>query len=108
MYCSLALAATVAFVPLIHAHGVASPMIVGLDPRDPRHLKARDLLSSLGARFADVNEYAKGPENYLKARQDDRQCGTGVGSCAAGECCSPAGCKSIPPSPRTHFGLQSL
>lgn len=90
---STAFAAVAAVVPAVSAHGSGAPLprIVGLNPRD---LKARDLLSSLGARFADVKEYVKYPENQVKpvkARQDDRQCGAGVGSCAAGECCSDAG-----------------
>jgi len=81
-------AAAVAFAHLTHSHGIASPQIVGLDPRD---LKARDLLSSLGARFAKNNEFVKRPHGKLKARQDDRQCGAGIGACAAGQCCSQSG-----------------
>lgn len=88
-----AVAAVAAFAPLVSAHGsgIATPRIVGLNPRD---LKARDLLSSLGARFADVKEFAKYPENqvkHVKPRQDDRQCGAGIGSCPAGQCCSSGG-----------------
>lgn len=87
-----AVAAVAAIAPIVSAHGsgIATPRIIGLNPRD---LKARDLLSNLGARFADVKDF-KGPENQVKQvkpRQDDRQCGAGVGSCAAGECCSGAG-----------------
>ncbi|KAF2852830.1 carbohydrate esterase family 4 protein [Plenodomus tracheiphilus IPT5] len=88
MHCTTAFTAVAVLTPLVHAHGIALPRIVGLSPRD---LKARDLLGSLGARFADTNEFVKSPENRLKARQDDRQCGAGVGSCAAGQCCSGAG-----------------
>jgi len=35
----------------------------------------------------------KGHANHdtIKVRQDDRQCGPGVGNCAAGQCCSGAG-----------------
>lgn len=88
---SSAIAAIAAVVPVVSAHGAALPRIIGLNPKD---LKARDLLSSLGARFADAHEFAKGPENQLKPRQDDRECGAGIGSCGAGLCCSPSGCKS--------------
>ncbi|KAI8936841.1 hypothetical protein NX059_006078 [Plenodomus lindquistii] len=89
MHYSTAVTVFAAFTPLVVAHGVALPRIVGLSPRD---LKARDLLSSLGARFADANDFIKAPEKKFKARQDDdRQCGAGVGSCAAGQCCSQAG-----------------
>lgn len=89
MHYSTALAAVAAVAPLVSAHGAALPRILGLNPKD---LRARDLLSSLGARFTEVDEFVKAPENQLKARQNDRECGTGVGSCAAGLCCSPSGC----------------
>lgn len=85
---STALAAVAAAAPMVSAHGAALPRIVGLNPKD---LRARDLLSNLGARFADVNDFVKGPENQLKPRQDDRECGAGIGSCAAGLCCSQSG-----------------
>jgi hypothetical protein len=90
MHFSTALATVAAIAPLVSAHGNGAPLpkIVGLNPRD---LKARDLLSGLGARFTEVHEFSK-EENVLKARQDDRECGQGVGSCAAGQCCSQAGC----------------
>ncbi|CBX99804.1 hypothetical protein IAQ61_002963 [Plenodomus lingam] len=83
-----ALAALAALTPLVHAHGVGLPKIVGLNPRD---LKARELLGNLGARFAEPHEFLKAPEQKLQARQDDRRCGAGIGSCAAGECCSEGG-----------------
>ena len=89
MHYSTAIAAVAAFAPLVSAHGAAVPQIIGLNPRD---LKTRDLLGSVGARFASAGNFAKGPENKLQARQDDRECGAGVGSCSAGLCCSPAGC----------------
>jgi len=88
MHFSIAFTAVAAWAHLAHAHDLAAPQIVGLDPRD---LKARDVLSSLGARFAAAKDFAKKPHSKLKARQDDRQCGTGIGSCAAGQCCSQAG-----------------
>lgn len=91
MHFPTTLAVAAAMVPLVSGHGDSPlPKIVGLNPRD---LKARDLLSSLGARFADVHEFKKEEVNTLKARQDDRECGEGIGSCAAGVCCSQAGCK---------------
>jgi hypothetical protein len=94
MHFSTALAAVAAVAPLVSAHGDGHghnlPTIVGLNPRD---MKARALLSNLGARFASVHEFAKTDAKPIKARQDDRQCGAGVGSCGAGLCCSQAGCK---------------
>lgn len=90
MHFSTAFAAAVAVAPLVNAHGSPLPQIVGLNPRD---LKARALLSNIGARFAEVHEFAK--SEPLKARQDDRECGKGIGSCAAGMCCSQAGCELI-------------
>jgi len=97
MHFSTTLAAVAAVAPLASAHGGAVlPRIVGLNPKD---LKARDLLSSLGARFADVHEFVKAPENQLKPRQNGASCGAGVGSCAAGYCCSPDGvCGTDPDS----------
>jgi hypothetical protein len=92
MHFSTALAAVAAVAPLVSAHGSPLPQIVGLNPRD---LKARAMLSNLGARFTEANELSK----TLEARQDDRECGKGVGSCAAGQCCSQAGCMSSPPVP---------
>ncbi|KAH3917922.1 hypothetical protein HBI56_178700 [Parastagonospora nodorum] len=90
MHFSTALAAVAAVAPLVSAHGSGNglPTIVGLNPKD---LKARAILSNLGARFATVNDFAKTDVKSLKARQDDRQCGQGVGSCPAGQCCSQAG-----------------
>jgi hypothetical protein len=79
-----ALAAVAAIAPLVSAHGASLPKIHGLNPKD---LRARDLLGNLGARFAEVHEAHK-----LNTRQDDRQCGEGVGSCPNGQCCSGAGC----------------
>jgi hypothetical protein len=94
MHFSTALAAVAAVAPLVSAHGSGAflPTIVGLHPKD---LKARALLSNLGARFATVNDFAKTDAKPIEARQaqDDRECGAGVGSCGAGLCCSPAGCK---------------
>lgn len=93
MHYSTALAAVAAVAPLVSAHGAGLPQIIGLNPRD---LKARDLLGSIGVRFAGVDEFAKGSVDKPKVRRDDRECGTGVGSCAAGLCCSDAGCMSMP------------
>ena len=64
------------------------PKIAGINMRD---LKSRDLLATLEARMADYNTHAN--HDTIKVRQDDRQCGPGVGNCAAGQCCSGAGCK---------------
>lgn len=93
---SFALAAVAAVTPIVSAHGAGIPSIVGLDPKDVR---ARDLLSRTGARFAGVHEIMR-RKHHAKVqnarRQDDRQCGAGIGSCAAGECCSSAGCMFCP------------
>jgi hypothetical protein len=91
MHFYTALATVVAVVPLVSAHGGGAPLpkIVGLNPRD---LKARDLLSNLGARFVEVEEFVEEDFGSLKARQNDRECGQGIGSCGAGLCCSQAGC----------------
>ncbi|KAL6705783.1 hypothetical protein ACN47E_006421 [Coniothyrium glycines] len=88
-----AVAAIAAVAPVVSAHGsgINMPRIIGLNPRD---LKARDLLSNVGARFADVKDFVKYPENQvkqIKRQTDDRQCGANIGSCAAGQCCSGAG-----------------
>lgn len=93
MHYSTAFTAVAALTPFVAAHGngAAIPNIVGLNPRD---LKARSLLSRAGVRFTGVNELVKGRSDKTKInkpRQDDPQCGAGVGSCAAGECCSAAG-----------------
>lgn len=92
MHYSAALAAVVAVAPIVSGHGTGLPNIVGLDPKDTR---ARDLLSGIGARFTGVNEIASA-KNKVKTqivrRQDDRQCGAGIGNCPAGQCCSEAGC----------------
>ena len=83
------LAAVAAIAPLVSAHGgMGLPKIAGINMRD---LKSRDLLANLEARIAEVKT-AHAHENRLAARQDDRQCGPGVGNCAAGQCCSGAGC----------------
>jgi peptidoglycan/xylan/chitin deacetylase (PgdA/CDA1 family) len=88
MHFSTALAAVAAVAPIVNAHGNAAlPKIVGLNPKD---LKARDLLAGLGARFAEVHEFAK--EAAPEKRQDTLECGASVGkSCAAGQCCSQSG-----------------
>lgn len=92
MHFSTALAAIAAIAPLVNAHGSPLPKIVGLNPKD---LRARDLLSGLGARFAEAHEFAKA--NPLDARQSDKECGKGIGSCAKGVCCSQSGyCGTTP------------
>jgi hypothetical protein len=85
------LAAVAAVAPFVSAHGgMGLPKIAGINMRD---LKSRDLLANLEARIAEV-QTAHAHANGLAARQDDRQCGAGVGSCPAGQCCSGAGCMS--------------
>jgi hypothetical protein len=57
-----------------------------------RDLKSRDLLASLEARIAEFNAHEQ--HATVQARQaDDRECGANIGTCAAGLCCSGAGCK---------------
>ncbi|KAF3002041.1 hypothetical protein E8E13_008907 [Curvularia kusanoi] len=81
-------AAVAAIAPFVSAHGgMGLPKIAGINMRD---LKSRDLLATLEARIAEVKT-AHAHENQLAARQDDRQCGAGIGNCAAGQCCSGAG-----------------
>ncbi|KAJ8117835.1 hypothetical protein OPT61_g1055 [Boeremia exigua] len=82
------LAAVAAIAPFVNAHGgMGLPRIAGINMRD---LKSRDLLANLEARIAEV-KVAHAHENHLTARQDDRECGAGIGSCPAGQCCSGAG-----------------
>jgi hypothetical protein len=89
MHFSTTLAAVAAVAPFVSAHGTLSvPKIAGINMRD---LKSRDLLATLEARIAGYNAHDK--HDAIKVRQDDRQCGPGVGNCAAGQCCSGAGCK---------------
>jgi hypothetical protein len=92
MHFSTALAAAAAVVPLVSAHGSGLPTILGMNPKD---LKARAILSNIGARFAEVHDFAHAEAKSLNARQDDRECGEGVGNCGAGLCCSQAGCMYI-------------
>lgn len=87
MYFSTVVVATIATVaPLASAHGSGVPQILGLDVAD---LKARNLLSSLGARFAEVGDAHIKPT--VEAREDKPECGPGVGSCGPGLCCSRSG-----------------
>lgn len=83
------LAAVAAIAPLVSAHGgMGLPKVAGINMRD---LKSRDLLANLEARIAEVKT-AHAAENKLAVRQDDRQCGSGIGSCPTGQCCSGGGC----------------
>ncbi|CAO2653228.1 Nn.00g026390.m01.CDS01 [Neocucurbitaria sp. VM-36] len=79
--------ASVAVVaPLASAHGVGLPTILGLDVAD---LKARSILSSIGAQIADAGHVRD--KIALESRQSKPECGEGIGSCPAGKCCSRAG-----------------
>ena len=94
MHFSTALAAVAAVAPIVNAHGgSAIPRIVGLNVKD---LKARDMLSNMRARtqLAEVGHHeAHEKRGNLDSRQNvDGQCGGSFGSCAAGVCCSQAGC----------------
>lgn len=82
---STSVAALAAIAPLANAHGIAGmPSIAGLH----KDLKARDLLSTLAARFSQV-EHAHHEADVLQTRQNnDKRCGDGLGSCGPGECCS--------------------
>lgn len=93
---STAVAAAAAVMPFASAHeGAPVPKIAGLNVKD---LKARHLLSNLKARFAEVNAHETHEKRgSLETRQNvDGQCGPGFGSCAAGVCCSQAGCMMFP------------
>jgi len=87
-----ALAAIAAVAPFVSAHDMGIANMLGFSIDD---IVARRLLSRTGARFMGANKLTK-PRTVSKvpvqARQDDRQCGQGIGSCATGECCSPEGC----------------
>ncbi|EDU51408.1 CDA1 xylanase chitin deacetylase [Pyrenophora tritici-repentis] len=91
MHYTSALAAIAAVTPLVSAHGTGLPNIIGLNPKD---LRARHLLSRTGAKLMGVDELMKpkvASKVPVQARQDDRQCGQGIGSCPAGQCCSSGG-----------------
>ncbi|KAJ4305429.1 hypothetical protein N0V90_000960 [Kalmusia sp. IMI 367209] len=90
---STAVAAAAVVAPLAAAHeGPGIPKIAGLNMKD---LKARNLMDSLRARAAELTQKSHAhEERELKPRQGgtDGQCGGSFGSCAAGYCCSGAGC----------------
>lgn len=89
-----AIAAVAAVLPVTNAHGgPAIPQIRGLDMRD---LKARNFIDSLKSRSAELSRQDIHEEHALQGRQTASRCGLGYGSCPAGNCCSVAGCKSIP------------
>ncbi|CBX97226.1 hypothetical protein IAQ61_007359 [Plenodomus lingam] len=86
MYLLIVVAATIAAAgPLVNAHGAGLPKIVGLDPAD---VKSRDLLLALEERFSRLDHAQSEPA--LATRTSAPECGPGVGSCPAGECCSRA------------------
>ena len=88
MYLSTVIVATIAaFASLTNAHGAGALQIIGLDVAD---LKAKNLLSNLGARFLE-NRNAHNKLTF-EARQDKPECGPGIGSCGVGLCCSRSGC----------------
>lgn len=100
MYLSNAIIAASALMPLVSAHGGAPvPNIAGLNIKD---LKARSLFSDLRARAAAVQHTQTGSSN--KRQNAEGRCGPGIASCAAGQCCSEAGCMTshVPPSPYNH------
>ena len=90
---STSVAALTAIAPLANAHGNAGiPTIAGLH----KDLKARELLSTLAARFSEVEGHAHHEHSVLQTRQNnDKKCGDGIGSCGPGECCSRANCKYL-------------
>lgn len=107
MHFSNALAAIAAVAPIVAAHdGPAIPKIAGMNVRD---LKARNVLDNLKARAAEVAQHAAHERKSIKPRQGgtDGQCGGSFGSCAAGYCCSEAGCKSVQTLP-VHVLIQML
>jgi hypothetical protein len=92
MHFSTALAAVAAVAPLVVAHGGSSPgtpQIIGLNVKD---LKARSMLSSWveRAQTAEVDHHEA--HEKRQGGNAEGQCGDGVGTCAAGYCCSENGC----------------
>jgi peptidoglycan/xylan/chitin deacetylase (PgdA/CDA1 family) len=83
MYLSTVAIATIAAIsPLANAHGAGLPQILGLNVAD---LKARSLLQNVEARVPASGNAA---ELHVEARQSKPECGEGIGSCPAGQCCS--------------------
>jgi hypothetical protein len=94
MYYSLIIAASVAaVVPFVNAHGAEHghvPKIVG-------YPGANTGLSSL-RREMDTRALGSDPMDIgytLEGRDSPPNCGEGIGSCPAGECCSVTNCKTI-------------
>jgi hypothetical protein len=93
MHFPTALTAIAAIAPFVSAHeGASLPKIAGLNIRD---LKARNVFADLKARAADLqNVETHKKRAALEPRQNvDGPCGDGIGSCAAGVCCSQSGCR---------------
>jgi hypothetical protein len=85
---SLVAVSLTALPALIEAHGIAVPKLVGR--RSVGELKARNAFGSRDQKRSPASEPLAGPK--LEARQNTAgPCGAGVGSCAAGYCCSAAG-----------------
>lgn len=85
MHFSTVVAATFAVGPLVNAHGVGLPKIIGLDSAD---VKSKVLLHALEKRISELVPAHSEPS--LTARASAPECGPGVGSCPAGSCCSRA------------------
>lgn len=85
-FSNVAFATAATVVPLAAAHGAALPHIVGLNAAS---LKGRDLLHALESRFAGAAAHIDSA--FVAPRNDPKNCGEGIGSCKAGECCSKEG-----------------
>lgn len=96
---STAVAAIAAVAPLANAHDARGPGIPKIQGLNMRDLKARNLMDTIRARAAELVQdvHAHEARGSLKPRQGgtDGQCGAGKGTCAAGYCCSGAGCKLL-------------
>ncbi len=89
MFFVKAVTVAAALAPLAGAHGSTGlPKIVGLDTLDRRAVSLIANLRSGGFMSGDLHDTPA-----LEARQSDRECGEGIGSCPQDECCSPSGCK---------------
>lgn len=91
MHFSTALTAVAVVAPLVVAHGSGPgvPQIMGLNVKD---LKARSMLSSWISRAEATEVDHHEAHEKRQGGNADGQCGNGVGTCAAGYCCSAEGC----------------
>jgi hypothetical protein len=89
-FSNIAIATLATVGPLVNAHGSGLPQIIGLDVAD---VKARSFLRNLGARLAESQDHEMEARQTPPPPASPPNCGPGIGSCKAGECCSVIGCK---------------